>query len=63
MNTFVRIWQYLNVLFLMGNISDKSCKENQNTRFMFSKPFLENRAACWIMWKNILQPDRPPITV
>jgi hypothetical protein len=43
---------------------NKICRENQNTPFMFDKLFFpENRAICEIMWKNIVQPDRPQITI
>jgi hypothetical protein len=30
---------------------------------MFNNNFSENRAVCEIMWKNMVQPDRPPMTV
>ena len=38
----------------MKNVSDKTCRENQNTLFFF-----ENRAVCEIMWKNIVERCRP----
>jgi hypothetical protein len=47
----------------MRNVSDKSCRENQNTHFMFRIIFVENRAAYEIMWKNIVEPDRPQVAV
>ena len=51
----------------MGNVSDKGCKENQNTHFTFndflSFFFLENRAIYEITWKNTVQPDRPQTTI
>jgi hypothetical protein len=49
----------------MRNVRDKSRTENQNTRFIFSNFFffLENRAVYEIMWKNIVEPDRPQMTV
>jgi len=44
----------------MRIVSDESCRENQNTHFMFNNPFfLENRAVYEIMWKNAVEPDRP----
>jgi hypothetical protein len=46
----------------MRNVSDKSCRENQNTYFIFNK-FSENHAVYEIMWKNMVEPDRPQITV
>ena len=48
----------------MMDDDDKICRENQNTRFLFDNFFpLENLAVCEIMWKNIVQPDRPQITI
>jgi len=53
----------------MRNVSDRAVKENQNTYFMFNN-FLffhplppKNCAICEIMWKNVVQPDRPQMTV
>jgi len=46
----------------MRNISDKSCRENQNTRFALTPVFL-NRAFYEIMWKNIAEPDRRRVTI
>jgi hypothetical protein len=42
----------------MKNVSDKSCGENQTTRFVF-KAFSKNRDLYEIKWKNILEPDGP----
>jgi hypothetical protein len=41
----------------MTNISDKRCRENQNTFYIFLTLF-ENRAVYEIMWKNIVEPDK-----
>jgi len=44
----------------MKNVSDKVCREYQNTHFMFSNFFFfENRALYEVMCKNTVQPDRP----
>jgi len=53
------------LLFLlrMRNVSDKLCRENQNTHFMFNIIFSENRAVHEIMWKNIVQLGRPQMTI
>jgi hypothetical protein len=51
------------VLLRMRNISDKSCRENQSTHFMFNNFFPENRAVYEIMWKNMVQRDRPQMTI
>jgi NADH:ubiquinone oxidoreductase subunit B-like Fe-S oxidoreductase len=45
------------------NVSDKSCRERQNTSYVFSKVFPENRIVYEKMWKGIVQPDRPRMTV
>jgi len=46
----------------MKNVSDKSCREKQNTYFNFNNVF-ENRAIYETMWKNIVQPGRPQKTI
>jgi hypothetical protein len=46
----------------MGNVSDKRCRENQNTHFVFNRFFL-NRAVYDVMQKNIVEPDRPQMTI
>ena len=41
------------VLLRVRNVSDKSCRENQNTPFVFINFFfLENRAVHEITWKT-----------
>jgi len=49
----------------MGNISDKSFRENQNTYFRFSNIyFFENPSVYEITWKkNIVEPNRPQMTI
>jgi len=42
----------------MINFSDKSCRQNRNTRFVFNNFKKKNRAAFEIMWENIVQPGR-----
>jgi len=46
------------LLLRIKNVSDKSCKENQNTHFMF-KNFLSNCAVHEITWKNIVELGGP----
>jgi len=47
----------------MWNVSDKICIKNQNTHFVCNNLFPpEGHAVCEIMWKNMLQPDRPQLT-
>jgi len=47
----------------MRKFSDKSCRGNQDTHFMCITFFPENRAVYEIMWKNIVQPGRPQLTI
>ena len=42
----------------MRNMSDKSCRENQNALFMFSKFFPENCVVCGMMWKYSVRARR-----
>jgi hypothetical protein len=43
----------------MRHASDKICRENPNTYFMFNNLFSENQAVYEIMLKNMVQPDGP----
>jgi hypothetical protein len=47
----------------MRNVLDESCRENQNKRFIFSNFVPENRAVYEIMWKNMVETERPQLTV
>ena len=49
------------VLLTVRNVSEESCRENQNTRFILSNspPPTENRAVYEVMWKNTAEPGRP----
>ena len=52
------------ILLKMRTVSDKSCRENQNTHFMSSNYFFPwNRAVYEIMWKNIVESDRPQMAI
>jgi hypothetical protein len=57
MKTLSHLWQYLaKILFRWRNILDKSCRENENTHFMFNNFFFfENRAVYEIMSKNMVE--------
>ena len=46
----------------MKNVSDKSCRENRNTHFMFTN-FFENHAVYGIMCRHVVKPDRPNYTM
>jgi hypothetical protein len=47
----------------MRNVSDKSCRENQNAFYIQKLIFPENRAVCEIMRENKVDPDRPYMTI
>jgi hypothetical protein len=47
----------------MRTASEKICRENQNTHFMFKFFFPQNLAVFELMWKNILEPVRAQLAV
>ena len=49
------------VLLRMRNVSNKSCRENQNTHVLFSN-FLFKNHVYEIMWKNLVEPHRLQMT-
>ena len=51
------------VLLKMRNISDKICRENQNTHFMFNDFFFSENRVVNEMCKNIVKPDRLQMTI
>ena len=51
------------IVVIMRNFSDKSCREIQNTHFMFNNIFSENRVVYEIMWKDMVEPDRPQMAI
>jgi hypothetical protein len=46
----------------MGKVSDERCRGNQNT-FYVQYLLAENSAIYYIMWKNVVQPDIPEVTL
>ena len=46
----------------MRNVSDKNCRENSDT-FCFRYNFVENLTINEIPWKNVVDPDRPQLTI
>jgi len=46
----------------MGNISDEICR-HRHTHILYSVTLSENRAVYEIIWQNMVQPDRPLMTV
>jgi hypothetical protein len=47
----------------MRNVSKKTCRENQNTHFVFSNFCPKNRTVYEIRWKYFEEPVRPQMTV
>ena len=45
------------------NVSDKSCKENQNTHFVSVTFVSENRTVYEIMWKTFADQGKPQMTI
>ena len=50
-------------LLRMRNVLDKSCREIQNTHFLFTNFFFDNHAVYEIMWKNTAERGRPQMTI
>ena len=57
---------------IMRNVSDRTCRKNQNTHFIFIIPFfrkwglfLDHLEKCGraIIWKNVVEPDRSHMTI
>ena len=46
----------------MRNTLEKSCRENENTYFMFNNFFPENHTVCGIMSKNVVETEGPQMT-
>ena len=54
----------LSFLLIMRNVTDESCRENINTHIVCSVIFFPRKLCLYeIMWKNIVEPDRPQMTV
>jgi hypothetical protein len=51
------------VLLKMRDVPDKRCTGNQNTHFYVQTRFTENRSGYKMMWKNVVEPDRPHMTI
>ena len=47
----------------MRGVSGKSCRDSENTHFVIHNFFKKNHALYGIMWKNIVKPDMPQMTV
>ena len=52
------------VILRMRNVSDESCREYQNTLFVCNNLFFtENHAIYEVIWKNMVEPDGPQMTI
>jgi hypothetical protein len=60
-------WISGSIFLTMRNVWDKSCRENQNTHFVFSNFFfLRKLCHCAVyetMWENAVEPDRLQMTI
>jgi hypothetical protein len=64
MKTLVHLWQDIAEFFVeWESFLDRICKRNQNTNFVFSNLFSENRAAFEVTWKNDGEPNRPQMAI
>ena len=50
------------VLCRMRNVTDKGCRENQYTHFMFSN-FFSISAVYEIMWETFVEPNGPQVAI
>ena len=50
-------------LLRMRYVSDKGCREYQKTHTLCYRFFPDNRATYEIIWKNIVEPERPQMTI
>ena len=61
-----RTWRSMYIFFLrIKNVSDENCKGKQNTHFAFSNisPLPTMRAVYEEMWKSVVEPGRPQMTI
>jgi hypothetical protein len=63
MKTFSLLWQYLAEFFLVWEIFQVKDVEKIETHFMLSFFFSENRAVYEKMSKNMVEPERPQMTI
>ena len=54
---------YRSVRRRLRNVSDKSCRGNQNLRLMFNVFFFENLANFEITWEIMVDPGRSQINI
>jgi hypothetical protein len=59
--TFMTIFRQ--ILLRMRKASDRSCRENQSSHFIFNNLFSENLAVHEIMRKNSVESRKPQMTI
>jgi len=59
--TFMKISCW--IICRMRNVSYKSYRENQNTCLMFHNFFPKNFVIYEVMWKSMVEPDKPQMTI
>ena len=63
METNTHFWKYLPRLFLERKTLQTKVVQKIKTRILCSTTFSENRAVYETMWKNVVQLDRPRMTI
>jgi hypothetical protein len=59
--TFMTVSRFV---FLRRRIAlNGSCRENQNTHFMFNNFISESNTVYVTTWKNVVEPERPQLTI
>jgi hypothetical protein len=61
MKTNAHLWSYLAQLFLEWEVFQKNL--SLKSKHSLCSTFLENRAIYEIIWKNIVEPDRPQVII
>jgi hypothetical protein len=62
MKTFLHLWQYLPELLLEREMCQKKLQREKHV-FVFGNFFFENRSPYEIMWKCVVEPDRPQMVI
>jgi hypothetical protein len=63
MKAFLHLWQGLVDFSLKWEVYHTEVVERLKTHSMFNIFFFENRAIYEVMWKNLVEPDKPQITI
>jgi len=63
MNTNIHFWSYLAKFFLVREMFQMTVAVTIKTNILCSVTFFYNRSIYLIMWKNIIEPDRPEMII